>query len=193
MSIQIAREELERSIRVFAGYKSEVAKQLESAKVASKEQLELVRENFNNALKDLNRTHTIWWCRYEEQYGCDDLINDEFSTSWLESQWYEYSDLDDELDEILFSFSTRADVASTPANASSSSLHAVHSIATSDGSVMTSVASCDLVCSAPDGSSATSDASSSSLHAVHSIATSDGSVMTSVASCDLVCSAPDGS
>ena len=71
--------------------------------MANKERLKSLRLDFEKSLKDLNRSWTVWKCRYEEEFGTNAYNNEKYSTSWLEGQWYEYSDLDDQLDEIVYS------------------------------------------------------------------------------------------
>ena len=100
--IVTARDELEISIAQFQSYKSAVERLLNSTVTVKKETLIALRKKFELSLKDLNKCHTIWRCMHEEN-GSESLIAD-YSTSWLESVWYEHSDLDDDLDERIYSY-----------------------------------------------------------------------------------------
>ena len=89
--IVTVRDELEISIAQFQSYKSAVEKLLNSSTVTvKKETLIALRKKFELSLKGLNKCHTIWRCVHEE-IGSESLIAD-YSTSWLESVWYEHSD-----------------------------------------------------------------------------------------------------
>ena len=63
------------------------------------------QHNLEASIKDLNRTHTIWRCRSEDD-GNDTSL-DNYSISWLEKEWEESSDLDDEAEEIIYTYSTQ--------------------------------------------------------------------------------------
>ena len=135
MLVQIAKEELDGSIQAFLSSKFEVVARIsESRNVINKELLELTKHNFDSALKDLNRCHTIWRCRYEEEYGCEKLLYEKYSSSWLEDRWEEHSILDDELDEIIYS-------CSLPTSASPTWNHTNYSFLLSGSSAL---ASCGL-------------------------------------------------
>ena len=66
--------------------------------------MKLEREKFENALKDVNKSHTIWRCRTEES-DYDHADMEKYSTSWLESVWDEYYILDDRVEEIIYAYS----------------------------------------------------------------------------------------
>ena len=102
--IQTAKNEFDASLVRFQFFKSTVSRTLESTVVAAnKEQLKSLCQDFEKSLEDLNRSWTIWRCRYEERFRKNTFINEGFSESWLEGLWYEYSDLYDQLDEIVYS------------------------------------------------------------------------------------------
>ena len=114
MSIYVAKLELDNAIQAFLSSKSKVAARIsESANAINKKQIESSKQNFDIALKNLNKYHTIWRCCYEEEHGYDNLTYENYSSSWLEDKWEEYSILDDQLDEILYSCSTTEAVSST--------------------------------------------------------------------------------
>ena len=76
-------------------------KLLDPAIKVKKETLIASRKAFESALKDLNKCHTIWRCRSED-IGVD--VSEDYSTSWLEKVWHHHCDLDDELDELIYTF-----------------------------------------------------------------------------------------
>ena len=98
-SIEEARYDLENSVEVFLHCKSLISETLGSIE----QTLRFQRQNFGNALKDLNRSHTIWRCRSEDSNI--DTSSDRYSTSWLEKVWEEHCVLDDQADEILYAYS----------------------------------------------------------------------------------------
>ena len=100
-SIAKARYEFEISITNFESCKSAVEKLLDPAIKVKKETLIASRKAFETALKDLNKCHTIWMCKSED-IGVD--VSEDYSTSWLEKVWHHHCDLDDELDELIYTF-----------------------------------------------------------------------------------------
>ena len=80
MLVQVAKEQLDHAIQEFFSSKVAVVARIgESRHVIDKEQLQSSRHSFETALKNLNKYHTIWRCRYEEAYGCD-MTNEKYST-----------------------------------------------------------------------------------------------------------------
>ena len=102
-----AKDEFDASLDMFQSLKSTVSLWTSGSTLvgANREQLESLSHDFEKSLQDLNRTWTIWRNRYQEAYGMDAFIKERFSESWLEGQWYEYSDLYDPLDETVYSMS----------------------------------------------------------------------------------------
>ena len=94
--IPSAKDEFDASLDMFQSRKSTVSRTLGSTLVgANREQLKSLSQDFEKSLKDLNRSWTIWRCRYKEELGKNAFIKEGFSEYWLEGQWYEYSDLYD--------------------------------------------------------------------------------------------------
>ena len=72
MPIQAVKEELDNAIQEFLSSKFvAVARITESSKFVNIEQLELAKQNFDNALMNLKRCHTIWRFPYEDRYVYD--------------------------------------------------------------------------------------------------------------------------
>ena len=92
-SIEEARHDLEHSVQMFLDCKSVIKKTLnlieDCNSVISKsfcsieETLRLQKQQFGNALKNLNRSHTIWRCRSEDSNL--DTSSDRYSSTWLEN------------------------------------------------------------------------------------------------------------
>ena len=111
-SIKEARGILEDSIKIFHHCKSAISKTLssiEDCKSVISESivgtLRFQRQTFENALKELNRSHTIWRCRSEDNNL--DISSDRCSSTWLENEWEEHCTLDDQADEILYAHSLK--------------------------------------------------------------------------------------
>ena len=105
-TIQAAREDFTISVSIYMACKALISKIVGSAEILSETQLKLERQKFENALKDLNRTHTIWRCRCDE-IDHRDFAESQYSEAWLENKWYEHDTLDDEIEEMIYSYSLR--------------------------------------------------------------------------------------
>ena len=112
-SIEEARHDLEHSVSTYLHCKSLISKTLDSIEdcksvisetfCSIEETLKFQKQQFENALKGLNRSHTIWRCRSDDSNL--DTSSDSYSSTWLENEWEEHCALDDQADEFLYTHS----------------------------------------------------------------------------------------
>jgi len=104
-AVAAARDDLEKSVEEYLQCKSVISKSVDSAVAVCEETLRLLRQEFEDAIKGLNKSHTIWRCRSEEN-GIE-TSSDIYSTSWLECEWEESFALDDEVEALIYAYSTQ--------------------------------------------------------------------------------------
>ena len=103
MEIIKACEDLESAVKNFFVWKSRSSNVLESRTFVL-EVLSVTRKGLEDALHELNKCHTIWRCRHED-VGDEVLDSEPYSAMWLENEWIEHCNLDDQLDELIYGFS----------------------------------------------------------------------------------------
>ena len=98
--VEKARDILEKAITDYRNCKFTLSEIVDSADVVSTERLFIEMERLEDAIKQLNCTHTIWVCRSELPQ--DELGLHKYSKAWLESEWDECFDIQDKAENILY-------------------------------------------------------------------------------------------
>ena len=102
-NVKTARDALEKSVTTFMFCKSYLSKTLNSTDAVSERTLNNKMKKLEDAIHDLNMTHTTWLGKAE--LNEEQLWEDKYSSTWLETQWDDFGDLQDKAEDKLSVYS----------------------------------------------------------------------------------------
>ena len=103
-SSEAARNDLDDAVAAYSHCKSNIVDIAMSTVRVSPQIINSAQEKLEDALQNLNRTHTIWVSRSE--FSAEQLATQRYSQEWLENEWDQCFVIENKIDLMLSAFST---------------------------------------------------------------------------------------
>ena len=103
-SSEAARNDLDDAVAAYSNFKSNIVEIAMSTVRVSPQIINSAQEKLEDALQNLNRTHTIWVSRSE--FSAEQLATQRYSQEWLENEWDQCFVIENKIDLMLSAFST---------------------------------------------------------------------------------------
>lgn len=98
-AVKTAKDALVQAVTKYACCKSALQKSIDSTDPVSARTLNIKSKKLDDALQDLNVLHTAWVLKAE--FSDDDLAEEKYSRQWLENEWSQCDDLQDQTEVKL--------------------------------------------------------------------------------------------